>query len=376
MDILAETRKVRRHLHMYPELGLNVERTAQYIEAYLNNIGLVPERSIGTAVIAYIEGRDNSRPLLALRADMDACSVQEENEFEFRSQRAGIMHACAHDGHMAILLGLAKMMKEEQFVPDGPVKLIFQPAEETGEGAKNLIAAGVLKDVDTIIGYHIWPDLEVGCIQINDGAQMAGSDRFKITLVGKGGHGAYPSKALNPINGAVEICAEINKILNRIRIPEPVALSIGRIESGTAFNVIPEVAVFEGSLRTLALAARKLLLEEIQNIIKSIAGAHKLKAEIFLEQIAPALLNNPTVVQEIKAAVQTSGEKLAEKNEPVMASEDFGFYLQEKPGAFFFIGAGKNTEGIFLHSPRFDFDERAMAVGVKVLANIIKGHWR
>jgi len=239
-----------------------------------------------------------------------------------------------------------------------------------------LIAAGVLKDVDTIIGYHIWPDLEVGCIQINDGAQMAGSDRFKIILTGNGGHGAYPSKALNPIYGAAEICTEINKILKRIPITEPAVLSISRIESGTAYNIIPEVAVLEGSIRTLAVATRRLLIEEIQNLTGSIAQAHQLKTEIYWQQIAPILLNDPAVGGLIKAAVQASGEKLAAKNEPVMASEDFGFYLQEKPGAFFFIGAGQNTEGIFLHNPRFDFDERAMVAGVNVLANIIRRYWQ
>ncbi|NLP44591.1 MAG: amidohydrolase [Peptococcaceae bacterium] len=376
MNILEETQKIRRHLHMYPELGLDVEGTAQYIETYLGNSGLETERRAGTAVIAYIEGKDSSKPLLAIRSDMDACPMQEENDFEFRSKRPGIMHACAHDGHMAILLGLAKMLKEEQFIPEGPVKLIFQPAEETGEGAQKLISAGVLNDVDTIIGYHLWPVLEPGFVQINDGVQMAGSDRFEIVLTGKGGHGAYPSEALNPINGAVAICTEINKILDRIPIPEPVALSIGRIESGTAYNIIPERAVLEGSLRTLALDTRRLLIEEIQNITKRIAEAYKIKQEVYLEQIAPALLNKPEVVSLIEAAVEGSGEKLAAKNKPILASEDFAFYLQERPGAYFFIGAGMDRQGVFLHNPKFDFCEAAMVIGIKVLKSIINGYWK
>ena len=361
---------------MYPELGFDLDGTASFIETYLSDIGIRTERVAGTGVIAYIPGRDKNKPVLALRSDMDACPLVEETDLEFESRNKGKMHACAHDAHIAILLTLTKYLMNKSYVPEGNIKLIFQPAEEIGAGAKELIAAGVLGDVETIIGYHLWPDCKLGEIQIKSGAQMAGSDRFKITLTGKGGHGAYPFKALNPINGLAEICSGINMILSRIlKTLEYATLSIGKIESGTTFNVIPEVAVIEGSVRTLASETRNLILQEIKGTTENIAKVYSLKSEIDIEQIAPILMNNSITTKLILKAAKQAGQKIVEEQQhPVMVSEDFAFYLQERKGAFFLVGAGKNEETTFLHNPKFDINEDAMQNAILTLTEIIQGY--
>jgi amidohydrolase len=361
---------------MYPEVGFELEGTACFIETYLNDIGIKTERIAGMGIIGYIAGKDKTKPVLALRSDMDACPLQEETNLDFKSKNRGFMHACGHDAHMAILLTLAKYLSEVNYVPEGSIKLIFQPAEEIGTGAKTLIAEGVLEDVEAIIGYHLWPEWESGIIQAKDGAQMAGSDKFKITLTGRGGHGAYPFKALNPINGAAEICSGINMIPGRVlKTLEYASLSIGKIKSGTIFNVIPEVAVIEGSLRTLAFENRQLILEEIKNITENIAKAYRLKSDLNFRQIAPILMNDSGLAELIRKAAQEAGQKLVKTNRPVMVSEDFAFYLQERPGTLFLIGAGQKEANTFLHNPQFDLDENAMQNAILTLAEIIKGYW-
>lgn len=375
-DILKEARQIRRHLHTYPEVGFELEGTACFIETYFKNMGMKTERIAGTGVIAYLAGKDKTKPVLALRSDMDACPLQEETDLAFKSQNQGLMHACGHDAHMAILLTLAKYLSEVNYVPEGGLKLIFQPAEEIGTGAKTLIAEGVLEDVGAIIGYHLWPEWEPGIIQAKDGAQMSGNDKFVITLSGRGGHGAYPFKALNPINGAAEICSGINMIPSRVlKTLEYASLSIGRIESGKIFNVIPEMAVIEGSLRTLALENRQLILEEIKNITENIAKAYRLKSDFSFQQIAPILMNDSVLAGLIRKAAQEAEQKLITTNRPVMVSEDFAYYLQEKPGALFLIGAGQKETKTFLHNPQFDLDENAMQNAILTLAEIIKGYW-
>lgn len=376
-NILEEARRIRRHLHMYPELGFELEGTAHFIETYLHNIGIKTERIAGTGVVAYIQGRDESKSILAFRSDMDACPLQEETSLDFKSKNNGIMHACGHDAHMAILLSMAKYLSQGKYVPEGTIKLMFQPAEEIGTGARALISAGILEDVGTIIGYHLWPEWEPGIVEIKDGVQMAGSDQFKIILTGLGGHGAYPFKTHNPINGAAEICLGINMILSRVlKTLDYASLSIGKIESGTTFNVIPEVAVVEGSLRTLSPETRKAILQEIKNITENIAKVYGLKSEFNTEQIAPILINDPFITGLVQKASLDAGQQLAGLSQPVMVSEDFAFYLQERPGAFFFIGAGQKSSNAFLHNPEFNFDENAMQNAFLILISIIRRYWR
>lgn len=373
MEILEEAVRLRRHLHMYPELGFDVEHTAKFIDSYLSELGIRTERIAGTGVVAYIQGKNDANPVLALRSDMDACPIQEETGLDYKSQNHGVMHACGHDAHMAILLSLAKYLTQSKYVPEGNVKLIFQPAEEIGTGAKGLIAEGVLDDVDAIVGYHLWPHWDPGTIQVKDGVQMAGSDRFKINLTGKGGHGAYPSEALNPINGAAEICLGINMILSRVlKTLDYASLSIGKLESGTTFNVIPDTAIIEGSLRTLSSDTRETILREIANITDNIARVFRLKSAVYLEQIAPILNNDPIIIELVKTAIAAAGQQLVEISEPVMVSEDFAFYLERKPGVFFLLGARKEGTEAFLHNAKFDINEIAMQKAILTLAMVVK----
>ena len=376
--LLQEMVNLRRHFHMYPELGGEEFATCEYIQNYLQELGIQNERLGATGVIGLIPGSGRSAKVLAIRADIDALAVQEETELEFKSKHDGIMHACGHDGHTAILLGLARYLKEQNYLPAGTVKLIFQPAEEKGgdAGARGLIQKGCLKnpDVTAIIGYHLWPELESGQYMINNGAQMAGNDRFKITITGKGGHGAYPARANNPINGAVAVCTAINSIPARLfSAGDYTALSVCRLAGGTSFNIIPAEAVIEGSVRTTSLETREKVLEAIEAAAKNICQGYGLSCQVEAGQIAPLLLNTPEIAELARQAVTASGLEVVPDTAPAMVSEDFGHYLQHVPGAFMLIGARpQRGEAYFLHNPKFDFDSTAMKHTVRVLAEFIE----
>jgi len=356
----------RRDLHRHPELSGQEHRTAGRICRFLDELGIAYRRGVaGTGIIAEISGASGG-PLVALRGDMDALPIIEETGVPFESQVPGVMHACGHDGHSSMLLGAASLLAREKSLP-APVRLIFQPAEETGEGAKAMIEAEALEDVAMIFGGHVDRHYAVGSIAVTEGAVNASSDRFSIAITGKGGHAARPHETIDSIVvGSLMVMALQTIVSREVNPAHPSVVTVGRFDAGTAANVIAGQAHLEGSIRAQEQEVREGLHRSIERMAKSIGQLHAAAVEVKIDLGTPAV-RNPAAGADIarRAAAMVVGEDGVVTMEIAnMGGEDFGYYLQRVPGCYVRFGTAREGVEYFpAHSSKFDFDEETIAVG-------------
>ena len=363
----------RRDIHKHPELSWQETRTSGKVCEFLDNLNITYTSGIGeTGIIADIPGQQDG-PIIALRGDMDALPVHEETGLSFSSETDGVMHACGHDGHTAILLGAAKLLIEDE-PPLLPVRLIFQPAEETALGAKRMIQEGVLKDVAMIFGGHIDRHYPCGTIVVTEGAVNASSDKFTIEITGQGGHAARPHEAIDAVVMGSLLVMAIQTIVSReVNPAHPSVVSIGRFSAGTAGNVIAGQAVLEGSIRAQDPEVREHLHRSIYRIAESTGQLHDAEIKVSIKHGPPPLINSKEMADLARsAAVNTVGEvKVMELITANMGGEDFSYYMDHIPGCYVRYGAQiPGKEGYPAHSSRFDFDEDALGIAAMYLSNI------
>lgn len=357
---------MRREFHMNPELSWNEVRTSKRIKEEFDKMGIPWKACAKTGLVATIEGAKPGA-VVALRADIDALPVTEENDVPYKSTNQGVMHACGHDGHAAMLLGAAKALKSIRSEFAGTVKLLFQPAEEKAGGAKLMIKDGALEGVDAIMGIHLWNNVPVGKINIEPGPRMASGDVVFIDFIGKGGHGSLPNQTVDPVVAASSFVLNSQAMLSREKSPlETVVFTIGDFKAGTRFNVIPEKAHMEGTFRCFSEEARDRTKESIRRFADETAKAYRAQAVVKIEEAMPPTINNPEIAAVArKAAGVVVGEENLVYLEKTTGSEDMAYYLRKIPGAIAFVGSGFKEEGRRYphHHPRFDIDEESLANG-------------
>jgi amidohydrolase len=368
----------RRHFHQNPEPSFQEEQTAQFVAGTLESFpGIEVSRPTPTSVLARLRG---ARPghVLAIRADMDGLPIQEENDFEFASRRAGVMHACGHDAHTAMLLGTAKVLSRLRQDLPGEVRFLFQHAEELFPGgADEMIGAGVMDGVDAVIGAHVWSPLEAGKIGIVYGPAMAGPDTFWITVHGQGGHAALPHQTVDPIVVGAELVTSLQHIVSRSTDPLVTAVvSVTQFVAGTTHNVIPGSVQMQGTVRTFEPGLRSRMPELMERHVKGVTDAHGASYDFKYEHGYRVVVNEPRITRVVEAAVRdVLGPSAVEMMKPNMGGEDFSAFQERAPGCFFFIGVGNAGKGIVHphHSPRFTVDEDALAPGVTVFVRAARG---
>ena len=374
-DVYDRIVSVRRWLHRYPELSGRETNTAAVIADFLQSIG-VPYRTnvAGTGVVADIPGTAGV-PCVVLRADTDALPIHEETGLEFSSVHDGVMHACGHDGHTAMLLGAAALLSEEKHLP-APVRLIFQPAEEKGTGAQAMIQAGALDGAGLIFGGHLDRHYQPGAIVVSEGAVNASSDNFTIEIIGQGAHGARPHESIDAVVvGSLMIMALQTIVSREIDPARPSVVSVGQFQAGTAPNVIAGQARLSGTVRAQDASVRRQLLSSIRRIAESIAQLHGAKIHVTVTEGTPPLIN-PTDMADLarRAAVEAVGAaNVLPLKTANMGAEDFSYYMEHIPGAYVRFGGQVPGKGGFpAHSSKFDFDEEALAVGAAYYHAIAK----
>jgi len=378
-DVTPAIRELRRELHMHPEPAFEEFATAARIADRLATISGMEVRTnvAGTGVVATL-GRDKSGPCVGLRADMDCLRMQEESDVAHASVKDGLMHACGHDGHTACLLGTAMVLAECADELVGPVKFIFQPAEENKGGARVMIEEGCLEDpdVDAIFGLHGTTALPLGSIGLNPGAMMAASRYFTINIHGRGCHAASPHRGIDPVViGSQVICALQSIVTRNINPLEPALITIPKFTASTAPNVIPEKVVLEGTLRALSNHNREVLETRLKELVEQTAAAHGGTADIEFYGGYPPLENDPkeaVYVAQIGSSFLPMSS-IIQNYPPSMGAEDFSFYLGKVPGAFFWLGLQPQGEPLpSLHHPRFDFNDEAIPTAIRMLSEIAR----
>lgn len=361
----------RRHLHQHPELSFREHETPRWILERLGELGIPATQGVGgNGVVGRIEGA-HPGPTVAFRADIDALPIQDEKSVPYGSTVPGVMHACGHDGHTSILLGLAETLQANRDEVRGEVVLLFQHAEEqTPGGAVSMIEDGCLRGVDAIFGLHLWTHLPTGQIGVCEGPAMAAADAFRVQILGRGGHGGFPHQTVDSVVVASKVVLDLQLLVSRYVDPlRPAVVSVGRIEAGGAFNVIAERAELEGTVRTLDEEVRSTLEEGTERIVAGACEATGADYEFEYRRGYPALVNHAAETDVVRRAVTQRGRYGLVEMEPIMGGEDFAYYLQKVPGCFFFVGAGGGDGGSAYphHHPLFDIDEDALGVGVEVL---------
>jgi amidohydrolase len=368
---------LRRALHRAPELSFQEHGTAARVEGWLAEHGLRPERVAGTGVVALLDSGRPGRTVL-LRADMDALPIQEANAHDYASVVPGVMHACGHDGHTAILCHVARALVELRDTLQGRVLFVFQPAEEGVGGALSMLEAGLVERFrpDCAVGLHLWSELPTGELAITDGPFMASADQFEVVISGRGGHGAMPHQARDPIVAAAEMVLALQTVVSRTVDPEqPAVLTIGHISAGSAFNVIPDGARLGGTVRTYSKAVKSTIQHTLARVVQGVASAHGVTAELHYEEITLPVVNDPVICALAReAAARVGAFRFAPPGYRTMAAEDFSYFLDRVPGVFFFVGAGNPEVGAAWphHHPRFEIDERALTHGCELLVEIAR----
>jgi len=364
----------RRDFHQHPEIGLQEERSAGIVAEHLRSLGLQVRTGVGrTGVVGLLEGGRPGKTLM-LRADMDALPIQEQNDVPYRSQNDGFMHACAHDGHMAIMMGVAEILAGRRDRISGRIKFVFQPGEEGFGGAGLMIEDGVLENpkVDAAMGLHIWSGTPVGTIGVGEGPVMASADAFSIRILGESGHGAHPETAVDAILISGHVITSIQSLVSReVSAQTPLVVHIGMIRGGTAGNIVADRVTLRASTRALDEKLRQSIPERLDRLVGGIASAFGGRHEIrYIGGIGP-VVNDAAVTTIVRdAAAVTVGPDNVILPEPSMGSEDMAMFLEKVPGCFFFIGARNADQGFDRahHHPLFDFDEAALTIGAETLA--------
>lgn len=371
----AEFIEVRHHLHAHPELSYQEFETSGYVQARLKEFGIPFEIKATTGVIGLIKGKNPGKRIIALRADMDALPIKEENDIAYKSKNEGVMHACGHDVHTTCLLGAAKILNELKNEWEGTVKLIFQPGEEKNPGgASLLINEGVLDNPkpSSIFGLHVHPGLSIGKMSFRGGKVMASADELYITIKGKGGHAASPHQCIDPILIASHLIISLQQIVSRNNNPHnPTVLSITSFQGGATTNVIPNEVKLKGTLRAMneewRFKAHDLIKRMCNDLVHSMGG----ELDLLIDIGYPSVYNNESLNELArKKAEEYAGGKNVEETEPRMGAEDFGYYTQEIPGCFFRLGVMNEKKGITsgVHTPTFNIDESAIETGMGMMA--------
>ncbi len=369
----------RRHLHAHPELSGEEAETAAYISAELRRLGYEPREQIaGTHGLTadLLPSPSTAAPATALRADMDALPINEETGAPYASRRPGVMHACGHDAHMAMLLGAAALLARRRSELRAPVRLIFQPSEERSPGgAAPLVAAGVLDGVADVFGLHIWSEMPVGALGTRVGPFMSATNELRITISGRGGHAAMPQQCVDPIVVAAEVILALQTIVSRsIAMTDSAVVSITQVHGGTAGNVIPETVELRGTIRTLSESVRAIVCARVHELATGIARNYGAAAEVAIRDGYPTVVNDSNAVARALAAARAIG--IAESEivtmPPQGGGEDFAYYTQKVPGAFLFLGGRNEAKGCCYphHHPMFDIDEAALPIGAALLAQV------
>ncbi len=375
-EILPGVIADRRFLHEHPELGFQEVETSRFVAERLASLG-VEDIQTGiavTGVTGLIRGKKpgNGKTLL-IRADMDALPIQEENDVEYRSQHAGVMHACGHDAHTSMLLAVTRLLMERRDEFAGTVKVLFQPAEEGPGGAKPMIEAGVLENpkVDAALGMHMAQAQPLGVIGVRNGPAMAASDRFELTIKGVGGHGARPQATVDPIVVGSQIVLAMQTLVSRETDPTvPAVVSFGAFLAGEAFNVIPDTALLRGTVRSFQQEERERLAERIEALVRGIAGAMRAEVEFAYHFGYPPTVNDPAMSEIVReAAREVVGAENVVEEELHMGAEDMSYFLEAVPGSFFYVGSKNPDKGLVWghHHPRFDIDEESLGNGIQTM---------
>jgi len=375
-EYFEEVKKIRRHLHAHPELSKQEQKTAEFITTQLQQMGLPFEGGVaGTGIVARIEGRNPEQRLLALRADMDALPIFEENQVEYKSKNPGIMHACGHDVHMACLLGAAKILNELRDQFEGTIRLIFQPSEEDYPGgAIQMIQARGLENPrpKAIFGQHVFPALAAGKVGIRSGKYMASTDEIYLTVKGKGGHAANPHMVIDPVLIASHIIVALQQIVSRrAKAATPTVLSFGRIIGDGRTNIIPAEVKMEGTIRTFDEHWRKEAHELIREMATGMARAMGGECEVFIDNGYPFLVNDEKLADNFRQwAAEYLGPENVHELELAMTAEDFAYYSQIIPACFYRLGTRNAEKGMVsnLHTSTFDIDEDALKTGMGLMA--------
>lgn len=361
----------RRYLHRNPELSFQEEETSRFVYETLESFGdLDLSRPTPTSVVARLVG-EGPGPTVALRADMDALPIEEENDFEFASRKPGVMHACGHDGHTAMLLGAAKVLLGMRERVRGEIRFLFQHAEEQPPGgAVQMVEAGVMEGVNAVIGIHLSSYLPVGKIGLGYGPMGAAADTFELSISGKGGHAARPNRVVDTVAIAAQVVTNLQHVVSRTADPlDNVVVSVTRIAGGTTHNVIPETVEMEGTVRALQEEAREKVAGTMERVIKGITEAHGASYSFEYRRGYRPVVNDEGVTRVVEeTARKVFGEASIEHLPPAMGSEDFSAFQRVAPGSFFSVGARNEEKGIIYphHHPRFTIDEVALPIGVKM----------
>lgn len=372
---------IRRHLHRHPELSYQEHETTEFIIQKLDELDISVDRPLETGCIGIIEGNEPSQKVIALRADIDALPIAEEGDHKkhFLSKNEGVAHCCGHDAHTANLLGTAHILSDLRDEIEGTVLLIFQPGEEKlPGGGRMLCETGYLqeKGVDVIYGLHSYPELEPGQIAIKEGPLMARPDEFKIEVIGKGGHAASPHQAVDPIVMASQIVNQLQTIVSRnVNPTEPAVVTVGKIRGGSAHNIIPEKVEMLGTVRTFAQETADMIKNRIEAIVKGVTEASGGEYTFDFDYGYPAVTNTDWATDNlVHAARNILGDNQVHLlDDPIMAGEDFAFYQQEFPGAFFFLGSGsKKADSLYSwHHPKYNIDEDCFLTGAALMASVV-----
>ena len=367
-------REWRHDIHRHPELAYEERRTASVVAGKLKAFGVdeVAEGIGKTGVVGVIRNGDG--PAIGLRADMDALPIAEETGLPYQSAEDGVMHACGHDGHTAMLLGAARYLTESRNF-SGTVVLVFQPAEEGFAGARAMIEDGLFErwPVDAIYGVHNMPGLPAGTIALSPGPVMAAADEFTVAVKGKGGHGAMPHMAIDPVPAAAAMIASLQSIVSRNVDPSsPLVISVTRLHAGEAFNVIPDTVELGGTVRHFDNAVGEMAARRMREVVEGIAAAHGVSARLSYRKGYPPTRNHASETAFARGvAAQILGSE-APAQPPVMGSEDFSFFLEEKPGAYAFVGNGDGEGCVTVHNPRYDFNDDILPVGASFFARLVE----
>ena len=396
----------RRDLHMYPELGFQERRTAGRVAEHLKHLGYRVYTGIAeTGVVGLLQGSHlavlggpacgelvepacgelvepaegqgaRPGPTVMLRFDMDALAVQEANEVDYASQVPGVMHACGHDAHVAIGMGVATLLQRHRDALAGTVKLVFQPAEEGMNGAEVMVQQGVLDDYgprpDAVFALHMWNDLPVGWAGVAAGPMMAAAERWSLTVRGRGGHGAAPHQTVDPIVATAQLISALQTIVSRNVDPQKTAVvSVGTLQGGTAFNVIPAQVALTGTIRSFDAAVREKILARFEALCRGIASAMDVEVDLQMVPLTPATVNDVEATRLMReVAVEVLGADKIDDDCRSMGSEDMAYFMREVPGCYLFLGSANAARGLNYphHNPHFDFDEAALPLGAAIMA--------
>lgn len=376
-SLFEYTQTLRRDFHRYPELGFQEMRTSGIVARELAELGLKVYTSIGkTGVVAILSGKVE-KPVILVRFDMDALPIQEESNVEYASQNPGIMHACGHDGHTAIGLTVARLLYNHRQELQGTVKFVFQPAEEGLGGAEAMLKDGVLENPrpDLALALHLWNEKPKGWLGVTSGVVMAASERFQVRVLGKGGHGAAPHLAIDPVLAASQIVNALQSIVSRNVSPlDSAVITVTSIHGGEAFNVIPQEVVLRGTIRTYEEETRAMVLQKFQQVVTGIAQAFGCQAETETWMVTPAVVNDVFLARQVQdIATRWLPQFTVDTNSRTMGSEDMAYLMQNIPGCYFFIGSADEARGLNAahHHPRFDFDEEVLFIAAGLMATAV-----